>query len=211
MSDYSRSNPAELLCQAHENGDLNGLLELYRSYVRLLARAQVGQRLAGKFDASDIVQEVFLQASRGFLQFRGTSEPEFLAWLRQILATVLANHVRKYQGTKRRDVRLERNLQQQLVDASSFIHTALIDESPSPSERLAQKECGVLLAEALEQLPADYHEVVVLHYIERLTFPEISERMGRTVPSLRRVQTVYFPLRPLRARGAFDDVCIRSM
>jgi RNA polymerase sigma-70 factor (ECF subfamily) len=105
MSDYSHSNPAMLLCRTQHDGDLNAPLELYRSYVKLLARAQIGKGLAGKVDASDIVQEVFLQASRAFPQFRGTTEPEFLAWLRQILASVLANQVRRYHGTKQRDMR----------------------------------------------------------------------------------------------------------
>ena len=73
MSDYSHSNPAQLLSEARQHGDLNALLELYRSYVKLLARVQLGNRVAGKLDASDVVQEVFLRASRAFAQFRGTT------------------------------------------------------------------------------------------------------------------------------------------
>src|SRR6266511_4179088 len=110
MSEVGGSGPDQLLQQAR-SGDgpaLGQLLELYRAYLGVLARVQIGQRLQSKVDASDVVQEAFLGASRDFPQFRGTSEKEFLGWLRQVLASVLANLVRHYQGTKRRDVRLER-------------------------------------------------------------------------------------------------------
>src|ERR1700756_3292780 len=102
----------ELLCQARK-GDvpaLGRLLELYRPYLTVLARVQIGRRLQGKVDAADLVQEAFLGASRDLPQFRGVTEPEFRAWLRQILASLLANLVRHYQGTQRRDIRLERQL-----------------------------------------------------------------------------------------------------
>src|SRR5438128_3073538 len=104
--------PEQLLHRAKtgEAPALGTLLELYRAYLLVLARVQIGRRLQGKTDASDIVQEAFLGASRDFPQFRGTTEAEFKAWLRQILASLVANLVRHYQGTQRRDIRLERQL-----------------------------------------------------------------------------------------------------
>src|SRR4051812_21634693 len=104
--------PEQLLAQARA-GDgpaLGRLLERYRAYLGVLARVQIGRRLRGKVDESDMVQEACLGAHRDFGQFRGTTEPEFRAWLRQILASLLANLVRHYQGTQRRDVRLERQM-----------------------------------------------------------------------------------------------------
>ena len=50
------------------------LLERYRNYLKLLARIQINRRLQGKIDASDVVQETFLEAHRDFMQFRGTTE-----------------------------------------------------------------------------------------------------------------------------------------
>lgn len=187
MYDYLNSNPGQLLQEAREHGDLNSLLQLYRSYMKMLARLELGSQLSGKFDASDVVQEVFLKATCRFGQFRGRSEQEFLAWLRQILATVLANMVRRFQGTQRRNVRLEEDLDRRLGDASSVMQMALVDASPSPSEQIAGKERAVLLAEALEQLPADYRELIVLRHLEQLTFPEISQRMGRSVDSVKNI------------------------
>src|SRR5438046_9981622 len=99
-------NPGQMIVEAKEGGDavLGPLLELYRNYLRLLARIEVGRRLQGKLDASDIVQETFLEAHRNFGGFRGTAEPQFVAWLRQILAAKVANLVRHAFGHQQPDI-----------------------------------------------------------------------------------------------------------
>src|SRR6516225_5918995 len=96
--------PETLLRQARAgNGAaLGNLLALYDNYLQLLARLQIGRRLQSKTDPVDLVQETFLEAHRHFAQFRGTTEEEFVSWLRRILAANLANLVRHY-CTRRRD------------------------------------------------------------------------------------------------------------
>src|SRR5229473_2538099 len=69
------------LARAGAGPALGQLLELYRNYLSLLARLQIGRRLQGKVDASDLVQETFLRAHRDFAQFRGNSEEEFWSWM----------------------------------------------------------------------------------------------------------------------------------
>src|SRR3974390_1617541 len=98
------------LARAGDGVALGELLELYRNYLSLLARLQIGRRLQGKADPADLVQETFLEAHRNFGLFRGHTEAEFVAWLRQILAGRLGLLLRRYFGTKGRDVRLEREL-----------------------------------------------------------------------------------------------------
>jgi RNA polymerase sigma-70 factor (ECF subfamily) len=70
------ADPEQLLREARagDGATLGQLLELYRQYLGLLARVQIGQRLQGKVDASDLVQETFLEAHRHFARFRGASE-----------------------------------------------------------------------------------------------------------------------------------------
>src|ERR687885_927392 len=104
------ADPEHLLREARAGGavPLGQLLELYRRYLALLARVQIGQRLQGKVDASDLVQETFLEAHRHFARFRGASEAEVVRWLRQILAAKLADLLRRYLGTPGRHVRLGR-------------------------------------------------------------------------------------------------------
>src|SRR5262249_5022912 len=113
MSAVLQPQPEELLRLARRGAApaLGQLLERYRNYLKLLARLQIDQRLQGKADASDLVQETFLEAHRDFRQFQGTTEQALVAWLRQVLVSNLANLSRRYYGTSRRDVRLERALQ----------------------------------------------------------------------------------------------------
>jgi RNA polymerase sigma-70 factor (ECF subfamily) len=167
---------------------LGRLLESYRNYLKLLARLQIDRRLQGKIDPSDVVQETFLEAHRDFGQFRGRSERELVSWLRQILATNLANLIRHYRGTQRRDIRLERELARDLGDCSSrILDNAFVAPQSSPSQQAAHEEQAVLLADALDRLPEDYREAVILRHLEGLSFPEVALRMERTVDSVKKL------------------------
>jgi RNA polymerase sigma-70 factor (ECF subfamily) len=188
MREGSDPNPEQLLHQARA-GDapaLGRLLEWYRAYLLVLARVQIGRRLQGKVDASDVVQEAFLGAYRDFPQFRGTTEQEFLAWLRQVLASLLANLVRHYQGTQRRDVRLERQLAVELDQSSQALDRGLVAAQSSPSQQAVRREQSVLLAQALARLPDEQRELLILRHLEGLTFPEVARRMGRTIDSVKK-------------------------
>ena len=85
-------------------------IEDYRDYLLLLIRLQLGSRLRAKVDASDVVQQAILQAHECRAQFRGTTEGEWLAWLRAILANALAAATRRF-DTQARDRSRERSLE----------------------------------------------------------------------------------------------------
>ena len=163
------------------------LLEMYRSYLSLLARLQIGRRLQGKVGPADLVQEAFLSAHRDFARFRGTTEPEWAAWLRQILAARLGDLMRRYCGTQRRDVRLERELKGELDESSRVLDRGLVANLSSPSRQAVRREQAVLLTEALEKLPEDYREVLILHHLEEFNFPEVARRMDRSVESVKKL------------------------
>jgi RNA polymerase sigma-70 factor (ECF subfamily) len=173
--------------RAGEGSALGELLEAHRNYLTLLARLQIGRRLQGKADAADVVQETFLEAQRGFAHFRGDTEAEFAGWLRRILAATLAHLIRRYFGTRGRDVRLERELGDALDQSSHALDAALADKHSSPSQRASRNEQAVLLADALERLPADYREVIILRHLEGHTFPETARRLGRTVDAVEKL------------------------
>jgi RNA polymerase sigma-70 factor, ECF subfamily len=187
MSIDTEINVDSCLRQARtgDGAALGQLLELYRDYLGLLARLQLGRRLQGKVDAADIVQDTFLEAHRHFADFRGTVEAELVCWLRQILAGLIANLVRRYFRTQRRDVRLEQNLADELDRSSRVLGQSLAAQQSSPSQRAARREQAVLLADALARLPDDYREVIILHHLEGLPFTEVAQRMGRTVDSVK--------------------------
>jgi RNA polymerase sigma-70 factor (ECF subfamily) len=182
-------DPEQMIQEARMGTDavLGPLLDLYRNYLRLLARLEIGRQLQGKLDASDIVQETFLEAHRNFARFQGTSEPQFVSWLRQILAAKAANLLRHYLGTQGRDVRLERELATNLDNSSRALGERLIGPWSSPSQQAVRREQSVLLADALERLPADYREVIVLRHLEGLSFPEVARCMGRSVDSVQKL------------------------
>lgn len=180
-------NPEELIREARAGGAALGpLLELYRNYLRLTARFEIGPQLQGKLDESDLVQETFLEAHRNFSRFAGSDEAQFVQWLRQILAAKTANLVRHYFGTQGRDVRLEQRLAAG-ADSGGLAAHELIASLTSPSQRAERREQAVLLADALERLPADYREVIILRHLEGLTFPEVARRMGRSQDSVEKL------------------------
>ena len=183
----SAREPEALLQQARAGVGqaLGELLERYRGYLALLARVQIGRRLQGKADDSDLIQDTFLDAQRYFDSFRGATAAELLGWLREILAGNLANLVRRYLGTKRRDVRLEQELAADLDASAQTLGQDLEAPQSSPSEQASRQEQAVLLADALDRLPQDYREVIVLTHLEGLKFPAVARRMGRTVNSVK--------------------------
>src|SRR6266481_5691391 len=111
----SSENPHLALVLEHaRRGDtaaLGELLQRYQPWLHLLARLQVDSRFQDKFDPSDIVQQTLLEACRALPQFRGNTEAELAAWLRQVLAHVLAHEVRRYHGTQQRDLAREVSLE----------------------------------------------------------------------------------------------------
>lgn len=189
MTSSSCSFPNVLISRAREgnHGRLGQLLELYRRYLRLLARLQIYGRLQGKIDASDLVQETLVQAHQDFGQFHGTTEAEFVAWLRKIMASKVANTIRRFVGTQRRDIRLERDLCADLDRSSGGLERALVDSTASPSQRAERREQAVLLADALEQLPPDYREVMIRHHLHGYSLPDVAQQLGRSADSVRKL------------------------
>jgi len=170
--------------KAGADGALGRLLEQYSQYLTLLARMRIGKRLQGKVDAADLVQEVFLNVHRQFPQFRGTSEAEFVSWLRRIMAGQFALTLRRYMGTKGRDVNLERDLVVELDQSSLALDRGLVASYSTPSQHASRREQAVLLAEALGKLSEDHREVIVLRHLEALSFAEVAVRMNRTENSV---------------------------
>jgi RNA polymerase sigma-70 factor (ECF subfamily) len=154
-------------------------LEDYREYLRLLARLQLDTRLQGKLDPSDAAQEALLKAHRGLDQFRYRSEAELVAWLRTILANVLADALRKYQAGAR-DVGRERGLEAALEESSSRLEAWLAADQSTPEEQAMRQERLFRLAVALSQLPEDQRRAVELRHLKGCTVAEVAAQMGRS-------------------------------
>jgi RNA polymerase sigma-70 factor (ECF subfamily) len=173
--------------QAHGEG-LGALLELYRDYLGVLARARLGARLRGLVNPSDLVQQTFLEACRDFGQFAGTTSAQWRAWLRRILAHNLATLVERHVRARKRDVRRQVPLQPKSTvsgDSAADPGVALASPGSSPSAQAQRHEATAVLADQLARLPAPYREVLRLRNLEGLAFEEVARRMGRTPGAVR--------------------------
>jgi RNA polymerase sigma-70 factor (ECF subfamily) len=166
-----------------ESAALAHMLERFRAYLRLLARLQLGPRLRGKLDPSDVVQETLAQALGALDQFRGRSEAEMAVWLRQILAHQLANAARDFHRAKR-EVARECSLEAALGQSSARLEGWLAANQSSPSQRAQRNEQLFRLAEALEQLPEAQREALTLHHLHGWTLEEVGQHLGRSAAAV---------------------------
>lgn len=160
------------------------LLADCRSYLAILARAEVESWLRTKVDPSDLVQQTLMEAHLAFDRFRGGTRAEWLAWLRRILAHNAADFVRQYGGTAKRELRREVRFRS---PAESSAGPAGVAEPAgpveTPSQILIRREREIELARALDQLAPDHREVIMLRNLQRLRFDEVAQRMGRSRPA----------------------------
>ncbi len=157
----------------------SGRLERYRSYLTLLARLQIDDRLQAKFGASDIVQQTLLEACQTPEQFRGRSDGKLAAWLRKILAHNLADAFRAHRRAKRR-VDLERSLQQGLEQSSTRLIDILTARQSSPSRKAIREEEALRFAEALARLPEAQCKAIELHHLKGMSLKDLAAQLDRT-------------------------------
>ena len=162
------------------------LLELYRRYLKILAEARVQPFMRGKADPSDLVQEAFLAAHEAFDGFRGTTEAELSVWLQRILASRLADLYRLHMSQKR-NVDLERDINDLLGQSSATLSQVLINPGPSPSEAVIERENARMVADAIEELPPDYRNVILLRHMRGLPYATVATEMDRTVDSVKKL------------------------
>lgn len=156
-------------------------IERFRGYLVAIARLQVAARpwVAARLDASDLAQQTLLKAHAARGDFRGGSPGEMAAWLRQILTRTLANELRAH-GQAKRAVGAEQAPDADLDASSCRLDAWLAADQTSPSEMAVKGERATALAAAVEALPADQREVVLLKHCHGLRLAELAERTGRT-------------------------------
>jgi RNA polymerase sigma-70 factor (ECF subfamily) len=184
MPESSSTNLPQLLARARtgDAGAREALFEKCRAYVGVVARSQVESWLRTKVDASDLVQQTLLDAHRALHEFQGTTEAEWCAWLKRILAHNAADFVRHYRGTAKRQARREVPLHAPHGDQSSYTRDVAAG-GDSPSQMAMRNEEELVVAAALSRLTDDHREVIILRNLQRLPFDEVARRMGRTRPA----------------------------
>lgn len=157
---------------------LGDLLERFRETLRLSSRRQLGSALGRRVDASDVIQQTCLEAHRSIGRFRGTSEAEFLAWLRRIHEFNLAQAVRDHLMTAKRAAGRETSLDDTRHGAS--LRGRIVSSHTSPSLRAIRLEQAARFLDALKLLPADQREAVRMRHVEGLPIDQIAARLERS-------------------------------
>ncbi len=138
---------------------LGQILEGCQGYIAAIVVRQLPRKLHRRIPPSSLVQETYLRACRRFDTFRGTSEPELLAWLRKILLHCLISQLRQPASGMQ-----ARELPAQLPGSAA-----------TPAEAAADNERAHALEQAIARLPDHYRLVIDLHYFHRLSWAEIGD------------------------------------
>jgi RNA polymerase sigma-70 factor, ECF subfamily len=157
---------------------LAGRLERFRAYLALLARLQLDPRLKGKVDLSGVVQQALWEGYQALSQSPPPDDAQLAALLRRLLATNLADEVRKCYADKR-DVKREWSLDAALELSSARLEAFLAANQSSPAERAERNEVLLRLAGELERLPEAQRQAVELHYLRGWKLEEIASHLGR--------------------------------
>jgi RNA polymerase sigma-70 factor, ECF subfamily len=173
---------------------------IYRDHVDLIYR--YANRLCGEAEAAkDLVQETFLNAYRGFKDFRGDAQVS--TWLYTIASRACLRMRRKRKGEPERELSLD-----EFVPTSEGEFRLQIPvDGLTPEEAFQNKELRRALNQAIDKLPKKYRMVLVLRDMEGLSAKEVGTVMGlneRAVKS-RLHRARLFVRRELSARGITDD------
>ncbi|MGQ0694523.1 MAG: RNA polymerase sigma factor [Nitrospiraceae bacterium] len=170
--------------------------KLYRDHVDLMYR--FANRLCGESEAAkDLVQETFLNAYRGFKDFRGDAQVS--TWLYTIASRACLRMRRRQKGAPERELSLE----EFIPTSEGEFRLQIPVDGLSPEEAFQNKELRQALDAAIDKLPKKYKMVLVLRDMEGLSAKEVGTIMGlneRAVKS-RLHRARLFVRRELSARG----------
>ncbi len=165
------------LIQRFREGDEFAFNELFRKYrprLAVLVRYKLSESLLDRFEVDDILQEVFLEASRDLASFSYRSPGSFMSWLSRIADHVIADEARMLSRQKRNAG--ERVL---LRSESNPMGPEPVDPA-TPSRILLQNERAERLHAQLGALPPDYRDAILMAKVECLSLTEMAKRLHRS-------------------------------
>ena len=159
---------------------INRLLERHRTSLRKLIRLRLDRKIAQRVDASDIVQDVLLEANTRLQDYLADPRLPFHLWLRQLAKDRMIDMHRRHRGAQRRSLDREQSLAApQFADQSGFdLMGQLADGELTPAAATIRKELETRFLTALEQLDDDDKEILLMRYFEQLGNGEVAESLG---------------------------------
>ncbi len=195
----------ELLQRARQ-GDRSAVEQLlgqFRESLRRMIALRIDPALSARLDASDVVQDVLLEANRRMDDYlRGSTMP-FHLWLRHIAKDHVIDAHRKHRKAQRRSIDREQSLVPRGLAESSSIQMMgqILDQELTPATAAIRREMEQRLAKAIGQLEEDDREIILMRLYEQLSNQEIAALYELTEPAaamrylraVRRLQALLVP------------------
>ncbi|MBZ5500106.1 MAG: sigma-70 family RNA polymerase sigma factor [Acidobacteriia bacterium] len=177
----SDPNETQGLLERARGGDQAAFEELFQRHRARLRRAiamRMDRRVAARVDASDILQDTYLEAIRRLPKYIRQEGMPFYLWLHWIAREkVLALH-RRHLGAEKR--RVTHEVARLPVDSSAEFVSGIADRSPSPSQELARVELAERLRVALGQLDDEERDLILWRHFEQLSARDMAQLLQIT-------------------------------
>ena len=179
----SDSSETEALIRRVEGGDeraLSNLFARYRDRLRRMVKLRMDRRLQGRLDASDVLQEAYLDVARRAGEYRTDPKMPVFLWLRLITGQRLMALHRKHLGAQMRDAAQEVSLHRGALPPASSISIAamLLGRITSPTRAASRAEMQVRLQDVLNSMDPIDREILTLRHFEELGNRETAQVLG---------------------------------
>ena len=154
------------------------LFERHRGRLLKAIAMRMDRRVAARVDASDVLQEAYLEAFKRLPKYLEREGMPFYLWLHWIARDKVIRLHRRHLGAEKRTVRHEVPLMP--VNSSAEFVSGLIGRLPSPSQELANAELAEQLRTALGQLNGDERDLILWRHFEQLSARDMAMLLGIT-------------------------------
>ncbi len=164
-------------------GDQDAVAELlvrYRPRLRRMVALRLDPRLQGRVDASDVIQEGFLDALRRLDEFAADPSVPFYIWLRFLVGQRVQEQHRRHLGAAGRDVGREVSIYRGAMPGASTgaLAARLLGNLTSPSQAAVRAERKLRLQEALNRMDPLDREILVLRHYEQMANGDAAAALG---------------------------------
>jgi RNA polymerase sigma-70 factor (ECF subfamily) len=182
-----------------EAGAVERLLEVHREPLRRMIGLRLDPALAGRVDASDVVQEVMLEVSQRLADYLRNPAMPFHLWVRHIAKDHMIDAHRRHRQAQRRSLDREQPLVPAgLADQSSLeLAGQFLDREMTPASAAVRHELQKRMEQAVAGLDEDDREIILMRHYEQLSNQEVATALGlsEAAASMRHLRAV----RKLRA------------
>lgn len=212
---WPEANETRELMQQAGQGDVaavNALLDRHREALRNMVRARLDQRLSRRVDASDVVQDVLLEASQRLADYLRDPRLPFSVWLREMAKDRIIDLHRRHRVAVRRSLDKEQPLSPANFGDRSSLELAarLRDPELTPAANALRRELHERFLEALDRMDEEDREILVIRHVEQLSNSDAAAILGLTPPAagmrhlraLRRMREILGESDPSGERGA---------